>query len=105
MKVLHFLLSIYLLVLSMAPCSDAVECTEANLTIVSSSIGHDNHSHEAEMCTPFCICACCGSIVPMTQQRASLSPLDFNSLEITGTYNSILPLEVYHSIWQPPKIG
>lgn len=95
----------YMLVLSLAPCSDTMECQEPVQTNIASYTSHENHSHEAEMCSPFCICACCGSLISFAEPSASLNYLNFASLETRPIYNSILPLEVHFAIWQPPKIG
>lgn len=78
----------YILVLSLAPCGDSVECGESNKTEKS----HNKHKHENENCTPFCICACCGQ--PVTSKinypvaQAILKPVFF--IKSIAIYNKRL---------------
>ncbi len=69
---------------------------------------HDNHSHnkENDLCSPFCICSCCGS------QMASYSqPLMINFPVVSKDikkqlpdYKSIFSSNFCGSIWQPPQL-
>ena len=93
----------YILVLSLAPCGDSVECGERNKTEKS----HNNHKHENENCTPFCICACCGQPVasninyPVAQTVSK--PEIFN--KSIAIYNQTFISQFNANIWQPPKIS
>jgi hypothetical protein len=70
---------------------------------------HENHSHEKEndLCSPFCVCNCCGQqILNFSQEIAS----QFRKIaaEITTqipAYKSLLASNFYGSIWQPPQIA
>ena len=103
MKFFTIIFSIYILVLSLAPCSDSVECDEGNKTEQS----HNNHKHENENCTPFCICACCGQPVasninyPVAQTVSK--PEIFN--KSISIYNQTFISQFNANIWQPPKIS
>ena len=60
MRFLTIILSVYILVLSLAPCGDDIDCSKhANNKTEQTS---DTHDHKSENCSPFCICACCGHI-------------------------------------------
>ncbi len=103
MKFFTIIFSIYILVLSLAPCGDNVECGEHNKTEKS----HNNHKHENENCTPFCICACCGQ--PVTSKinypvaQTILKPENFNNSKAIYTQTFISQFSA--TIWQPPKIS
>ncbi len=93
----------YILVLSLAPCGDSVECGERNKTEKS----HNSHKHENENCTPFCICTCCGQPVasninyPVVQTVSK--PEIFN--KSVAIYNQTFFPKYCANIWQPPKIS
>jgi hypothetical protein len=93
----------YILVLSLAPCSDSVECDEGNKTEQS----HNNHKHENESCTPFCICACCGqhafSKFNYPAEQSILKPE--NLCNSKAIYTQTFISQFSASIWQPPKIS
>lgn len=108
MKFFNIIVSIYLVALSCLPCADM----EVNSLAHSSSevaAKHQNHSHEKEndLCSPFCVCNCCGQqILNFSQEIAS----QFRKIatEITTQipdYKSILTSNFYGSIWQPPQIA
>jgi hypothetical protein len=63
MKWFSYIFSIYFLVLACIPCSDAEHshAVSENHTIISEH-SEGQHEHCADFCTPFCTCACCGSV-------------------------------------------
>ena len=90
------------------PCADMeVNSLAHNKTEFSSN--HDNHSHDKEkdLCSPFCICNCCGA------QILNYSPaisFDFSiissDIKTKGPfYRSIFASNFFGSIWQPPQIA
>ena len=108
MKWSLILLSVYLLGLSLVPCSDASNRCEAP---VAESTPYEEHSHSNDAddhCSPFCYCACCSIslnlyhfhpvtlqeplFISYTQEKAIWSYSDSHS-----SYSG--------SIWQPPKIN
>ena len=102
MRWLAFLLAFYVFSLAVVPCSDHVGQTEGRH--LSEAQGRDNHQHEE--CTPFCICACCGTPVVFGCNAPFLN-------KITKAVQSpvfgffIIPLLSNRNIgfWQPPKIA
>ena len=108
MKLLNYILSIYLVALSCLPCAD-IEVSSAAHKATEIAANHENHSHDKEndLCSPFCICNCCGQqILNFSQEIAP----QFRKIatEITTQipdYKSILTSNFYGSIWQPPQIA
>lgn len=107
MKLITVLLSIYILLLSGLPCSDEVDCAE-NKTETSKTNQHTNHQEDTETCSPFCICACCGTNIVL---NFSFSPLISEIAQCflsekgkINFYNTSFISDFYGNIWQPPKI-
>lgn len=107
MKWLNLILSIYLIALSCLPCADL----EVNSAAHSSSeflADHEGHSHDKskDLCSPFCICNCCGV------QILSYAPTISYDFPLISTviktqkpfYKSVFYSDFYGSIWQPPQI-
>ena len=109
MKLVNFILSIYLVALSCLPCAD-MEVTSAAHKALEIASNHNekshNHDKENDLCSPFCNCNCCGS-----QIVSYFKVITFNfsvvSKEITTqltSYTSKFTSNFYGSIWQPPQI-
>ncbi|MGL4631961.1 MAG: DUF6660 family protein [Leadbetterella sp.] len=107
MKISTFILVFYLLALSLVPCSDVHnECSDKRETTKLA----DQHNHENDsddMCSPFCICNCCG----ISMLVLEVTPL-FNIRNITFKISQKIPIHSFSfvssffgSFWQPPKIN
>ena len=102
MRNFTFLLAIFLLLLSVHPCGDTAE-KDLGQSEMSHNHDHD-HEHEShEICTPFCVCACCGSHIQLVSSFFIATPIVVkmpteNKLTYTSLYKS------YHSniILEPP---
>jgi hypothetical protein len=105
MKWLRFMLCIYFTLLCFVPCSDASECTESTYTSISGAEDHQSHSHESELCSPFCICVCCGQSISFPIHGPVINQQVFPSEPYASIYQTTFPHEVHSAIWQPPKIG
>ncbi len=104
MKYLGIIFSIYVMILSVAPCGvledcNATECQQQSKT-------PDSQSKHKETCSPFCVCNCCG---------CSGFKLEFASSTVT-VFNQPIQNKTFSSgssfisqfvcrIWQPPKIA
>lgn len=103
-KIIAFIFSLYILLLSGMPCTDAQDCNLPTTTQVSATQSHDNHQHESEHCPPFCHCSCCSVAVSKLPTFA----LVYKKLPLANQ----LKFSFYHShhltgfleaVWQPPK--
>jgi hypothetical protein len=104
MKGLSIILLLYVLVLTTVPCADRPFEGDGHHSGQCGSTSGDDHDHNASLCSPFCVCNCCGN------QVVSIAPtIVTDVLSLTGEqvyfyrtdFRSIPP----RSIWQPPKIG
>jgi hypothetical protein len=108
MKVSSILLSIILVILSCLPCADgANESIEKNHIAATS---HDSHSkdHNGDLCSPFCICNCCGvQILSFTPSLTfNLNPIPAEPIvKPETTYQSSLASQFSGGIWQPPQLA
>lgn len=105
MKWITAILSLYLVFLSSLPCSDIEETSPIH---ERTEFASDNHSHEKQndLCSPFCICNCCGTHV-LSYQSANIFEFKVPSAVISillPSYKSVFISNFYGSIWQPPQI-
>lgn len=75
----------------------------------STEITHqDTHDHtESDLCTPFCLCGCCGMVsgVVLQWNVYSLVKKTFELSKPEIYYKSIFIPHYFGKIWQPPKIN
>jgi hypothetical protein len=104
MKWSTFLLGMYILLLSFLPCADSKECTAFGEQRISALAGHEGHNHQQESCTPFCICACCGTVTFF--QQVTLFPVPHTQLQERPEFHNVLSFHSYdfHTVWQPPQL-
>nr|WP_314495841.1 DUF6660 family protein [uncultured Chryseobacterium sp.] len=104
MKLFGLLLSLFLVFLITMPCSDSGSDVSSSETKVTSHNQKEDSKHN-DLCSPFCICACCGihttaPVYPAFQ--LSCSPSQYND-RINDLHSSV-ELDFIYGIWQPPKI-
>lgn len=108
MKVIvAYLLAFYVLALSCFPCQDEArplpDSTGAKAAALVTA-ARDAHQEAIDLCSPFCICACCASVtigatvaaLPENAVSQLIPPADFSYLQILYTGDMA-------GIWQPPK--
>jgi len=105
-KFFAFLLSLFFLVLTVVPCSDTAELLGDNVCMVQDihlEQGQDTH---ADLCTPFCVCNCCGMSMSVSQIKKLLPEKNLLLLK-TDITESMYDYSILFSagIWQPPKIS
>ncbi len=97
MKIIVYILALTILGLSVYPCSDGLHCDEEEKTT-----SHNHSEDENDNCSPFCVCACCGTsyienkvkvIEPVTEQMDFL-PIFHYSFHYFFSYHL--------TIWHPP---
>ena len=106
MKIVNYIFSIYLIVLSCLPCADMeMDSTSHFSKEISSNTDKHSHDNENDACSPFCVCNCCGN-----QNFACNMHYNFvffkNTLDakVPG-YKSMITCNYFGSIWQPPQIN
>jgi hypothetical protein len=104
--VITCMLAIYVLLLSCIPCQDeAVAASADHSQAITVQQSEGAHSESVDLCSPFCICACCASVtilsvaavLPETNLARFITSAGFSYLQ--PVYGGDL-----RGIWQPPKI-
>lgn len=98
------LLSAYLLLLMVMPCSEA-HASHSHKTVTKVMKLSDEHHHsDIEICTPFCVCSSCVVAVvvqPVTEFWFFVP--DIPTTGISNFYRSVKS-DFHGSIWQPPQL-
>ena len=102
-KILAFILSIYILALNFTPCEDSKSLESTDNTELSQAfeVGHDHNA--LDLCSPFCICQCC---------QINIDIVDFYSYTLVSednfkgnpSYKNSVAQEVSRSLYQPPQV-
>jgi len=83
------------------PCGDEAEHF-ATKQIFYTTSSHPQHSEAYNCCSPFCSCACCGSIIGFFEIK-----IDIKSYAIphpmTFEFSKELNIISTPSVWRPPK--
>jgi hypothetical protein len=101
MKLLAFILSIYIFALNLTPCEDGIVSDGEVKTEVSHTT--DDHQHQgSDLCSPFCICQCCH--INATYYQFVYTNIDFKYISTQDFfYHKSLEKDITTSILQPPR--
>jgi hypothetical protein len=84
------------------PCTDGILFIESTC---SSELEHKHHDHSHDTndtCTPFCTCACCGSIIAMPH----IYQLPQSKIELSSSYQFHYAFDYFfdynEGVWHPP---
>jgi hypothetical protein len=102
MKVFCFVFSLYALTLALTPCADTF-CGGDDQHL--SSVQHEDEKDE-DLCSSFCICACCGYAageISITVSDYILAPSP--SISLASLYRAPFVKDFSLDFWQPPKVG
>jgi len=102
-KILAFILSIYILALNFTPCEDSSAFDNSSNTEIVQLQDFDHEHHASDLCSPFCHCQCC-------QVHAA----DFDMIEFATLTTEIssevffhfdnLGKDIPNPILQPPRV-
>ena len=103
MKLAFYIFAFYTVVLSCIPCQDELQLPVYEQSIVSADAGPDR-PNSIDLCSPFCICACCAGIT-LQHSIACLPDLQSYSFSEEKSFAYISHADSGNSIriWQPPK--
>lgn len=111
MKALFTILAIYMMAVFLMPCADAFQkdvLQNNNAAHVTSDKEHNHdHSETADLCSPFCVCNCCGTVPVMFFSLNTIKFLQINKSVLskeTPHYTSQFIPNYFGEIWQPPQI-
>lgn len=105
MKILAFILSVYILALNFVPCEDTVSFDDDITMELSQDLDH-NHSDsnsDVDLCSPFCQCNCC-QIHATSFDLSDIADIKSDiSTELCLHFDS-LGKDIPKSILQPPQV-
>lgn len=104
MKWCAIFLSVFMMVISCFPCADAApEKDTLAPTSIQANTDSENHSQEADLCSPLCICHCCaGFALQTTAQKTSHSI--FKVMTSAPVHRVVALSNPSFTIWQPPRL-
>ncbi len=108
MKNFWFIFSIFLLSLTVYPCSENDNCEKNINSEVCKAENQKNKTQEPEHCTPFCNCSHCpASVFFINNVSYTLKKkvILFQEEKLLSFYTSIYTKKIADKIWQPPKIS
>lgn len=101
MKYMAVILSVYVLVLTAMPCND-VHAANTNSVSIELTKQNPNPANDADLCSPFCFCHCCQTLLFPSFFNSSFVNIAETTLDIKLKEPAFL--SPVTSIWQPPKI-
>ncbi len=108
MKLFCFIFSVYILLLSLAPCEEFAVKAELRFDKVSEQIQIQTTDEEtSDDCSPFCICSCCHfSTVYQFKTFAVTNKITISAiLKLENLYQNPYAQDFKTSVWQPPKFN
>lgn len=105
-KILTLLFSLYFSMLAAMPCTDIAVNRNQDFSKIEKSHDHASHPDEADSCSPFCICNCCGTPILNLNSTLLFANLNISQISKTpiSTYKTPLFSKFFGSIWQPPQL-
>jgi len=101
-KIFCFLFALYISALSVNPCYEDDCIDEVN--IESNADHEEQEQEESDLCTPFCVSACCPIHVFCTSPFHTITGSQ-NSMILKSSYSLVFIAPVVVPIWQPPKVA
>ncbi len=104
MKFISVILSLYVLLLTFVPCSDAHSNNDLSdcISLIQQDRDQNHSSNDWDLCSPFCYCTCCQSV--SHPDLTTLSKVDLVAhqriipLIENNTADRVIPF------WRPPKV-
>lgn len=107
MKAIRFLCALYIIALSVYPCSDANTCADEKENGIA-FVDYEGSGHsdgEQDACTPFCVCSCCAAHIQLNYSAAASLTMPVHNTKLNTPYFEKPLLHNAKAIWQPPKIS
>lgn len=101
-------MAFYILVLSVLPCSDAHNSCNENKIELTKGVEHNHGQDHDDVCSPFCICACCGTTITfqvISSPIPIVAKIDFKVPQKIAIRDFSIISCYTGKIWQPPKFN
>lgn len=97
MKIIAYILALTILGLSVYPCTDGLHCDEEQEMAM-----HNHAEDEGDSCSPFCICACCGSSYVKGKAKATEPIMKRTLFAVNFHYSTHYSFSYQSTVWHPP---
>lgn len=105
MKILYFILSLYVLVLSISPCCEDNNCIDNDHLLKTEQSDNSQHDNDCKgNCSPFYTCNTCVGFI-ITKTNDNLTIIATFVVKNIILYNQQFVENYFAKIWQPPKIS
>jgi len=104
MKILCFILSLYVLLLGTVPCCSDNNCNDQIKTENADNHSQDHKDSDRNTCSPFFTCGTCSGFV-FIRTRVDFKKASFIQDKLITVYKSQFTDGYIAKIWQPPKIS
>ena len=106
MKIFAYFMALYILVLSVVPCSDVHNNCNDKKATTELTQNHDHQQDQDDNCSPFCICNCCQTAMTLNFTNTTFKIKNlFVEIDVKiANRNFSFISNFYGNIWQPPKI-
>lgn len=105
MRISQIVLAIYVLLLAVYPCSDVEsQSSEDRIEAISLIQTSQKNDLEEDICTPFCICACCATHIRVTSSTGPNGSGVIHNTKAKIPYLENMVSFDSNNIWQPPRI-
>jgi hypothetical protein len=84
------------------PCVDAF--VDADHSHIETNTDHGHESDHDDLCTPFCVCACCGIFFTVSDLEMDTGLLIISQYAYTLHYSFDYSNEFFKPVWHPPVI-
>ncbi len=105
MRIIAYILLLCLAILTVVPCADGIlfSDTDSEVLITESSPHHSDH---ADMCTPLCVCACCGVSITLPSNKIMVEeePIVIPTQYIFS-YEFEYSFDYIKRVWHPPNLS
>jgi len=103
MKFLAIILSVLTITLSAIPCDDEIVSNMGNIVTISAESPSEDFDL-GDLCSPFCTCVCCATVViePIFSQEDSVQ--DAENSELNTSYIFSFSRDFSNRIFQPPRV-
>jgi hypothetical protein len=104
-KVIRFIVAVYVLAIVLYPCGDPDTCAD-ELKLGAGITAHSNHNaDEMDLCSPFCSCSCCAAQIQFKATAFVTNLNQVHSKQLPAYYLDRPELQRCNNIWQPPKLA
>lgn len=104
MKILCFILSLYVFFLSTVPCCWDDNCNDEIKTEQTENHSKDHQEDNCNACSPFLTCGTCSGFV-FSKLEFYFKKIHFTKSKLIAVYDLLFEDDFIAKFWQPPKIS